>query len=651
MYSGIRKLYLLTCIFTFTLIQVSLASQKFGKVSKDELNMNSFTNDPDAKAVILFDIGELELMQKDRGFAYEMRRHVRIKVLTEEGKDYGNFKIPYYFKDKIVDIKGHTILPDGKKIKLKGNEVHEEKVDKYYNNKVFTFKGVEVGSVLEYQYTLSSEIVHFLEPWFFQNDIFTQLSQYSVKLYPGFNYNAFPKNIDENLLQPETEDFFILGKGNKQGKMFTWKLENVPALEQEAHMRALNDYRKALYFQIQEYQYGFQTVYKFIKSWDDLAKEMYEHYKPYLEHGGDLKDTTIKLISNHSAPFDKINAIYQYVRDEIETDWIYGKYVERDIKEILKNKKGSITEKNILMTSMLKHTGFEAYPLLISTRSHGKFVGECAQLQQFNLALVLVKMGNRIYLYDTAEKYCPPGMLPQYAIVEMGLLVDEMQGKLMRIPFPKNLDNKSITTMATLQEDGGLSCRTSFLFRGYEAVSKRHNFEDEDPEKYLKDWFSDRFANVEIDSFNISGQDNLDAPLILDVNYRVPDFAQIAGDKVYLSAPWFSSYSQNPFKKEKRIYPVEYNNLFSVEERVILTLPEEFSITEIPHGKRLDMKGVTFALSCMPSDNKLVYTRRFFLEKSTFETEEYEKLRNFYTDVQNSDQSQLVFSKIENIGE
>jgi len=83
---------------------------------------------------------------------------MRIKVFTEEGRAYADVEIPYVAKSNVVDgIRARTVRPDGTVIPFDGT-IYDKVVAKHrkfgYDVKAFTLPGVEVGSVVDYEYIL-----------------------------------------------------------------------------------------------------------------------------------------------------------------------------------------------------------------------------------------------------------------------------------------------------------------------------------------------------------------------------------------------------------------------------------------------------------------------------------------------------------------
>ena len=184
-----------TLTFTFMLIIflscLSMA-QDFGDISDEELEMTSFENDPDADAVVLFDKGTLRITND---FMLEISRHVRIKILTEEGKENADVKIKYWYEDDFYDLEAASYSPEGEEFELDSDNIFEEESGKW-NSVSFALPGVKVGSVIEYEYTIYSDYITNLQPWYFQGKNYTLLSELNITVPHGFTYNTLKSNFD-----------------------------------------------------------------------------------------------------------------------------------------------------------------------------------------------------------------------------------------------------------------------------------------------------------------------------------------------------------------------------------------------------------------------------------------------------------------------
>src|ERR1019366_4970791 len=103
----------------------------------------------------------------------------RLKVLTEAGRKYANVEIPVGRSPfTISQLSGRTVHADGRIIPLEDQPVDRVVVRDHgvrMHVKAFTLSSVQVGSILDYRYSL-----HFLEgsrnapQWMVQNDLLVE---------------------------------------------------------------------------------------------------------------------------------------------------------------------------------------------------------------------------------------------------------------------------------------------------------------------------------------------------------------------------------------------------------------------------------------------------------------------------------------------
>ena len=90
---------------------------KWGKCSVEEINLKAVPFDSSATAVVLKDIGKLQMVDYT---TTNLTRHRRIKILKQTGENKANIIIPFYSHknvERIQNLKAQTINLDesGKK--------------------------------------------------------------------------------------------------------------------------------------------------------------------------------------------------------------------------------------------------------------------------------------------------------------------------------------------------------------------------------------------------------------------------------------------------------------------------------------------------------------------------------------------------------
>jgi Domain of Unknown Function with PDB structure (DUF3857) len=154
-------------------------------VSPDELKMSNEPKAPGAIAVILF-------RQLDRDDSIRIAHednYFRVKILTEEGRKYADIEIPFFPGQTGVDnIHARTIEPGGSIVNF-GEQVFQKQIVKArgvkYMAKTFTLPNVQVGSILEYYYTINmnDRFVGFDSHWIISNELFTKFATFLLKPY------------------------------------------------------------------------------------------------------------------------------------------------------------------------------------------------------------------------------------------------------------------------------------------------------------------------------------------------------------------------------------------------------------------------------------------------------------------------------------
>jgi hypothetical protein len=629
--------FVLSCLLVCT----NVFGQDWGKVSAEELAMTGIKEDPEADAVILFDKGEI-ITTADLDMVF--KRHCRIKILTEQGKEYADIKVSYWHEDHVLELEAQSFLPDGKKTKLPANAIYDQEQEDF-KYKTFAIPAVEVGSVIEYRYEIQSKYIHYLEPWYFQHEEYTRFSEIKLTLTEGLSFNSFRENmVLYNPIKTEGTEWDLTRKG-KRAAVHTWQLSDIPALKSEPFMYSRYDYLAFIHFQLVSYQ-DENTNYMFIKTWDNMAKEMSGLYKEFLAPNDKLKSLALDLIRTDSTDISKIKSIYDFVCAEIFTEDYRG-YYRPDYKkpvQVVETKKGNPVEKNLLLINLLKNAGIQAYPVMISTRSNGKFKPAFITTTQFNYLLAAVSKGEEYILLDSREKYCPYGALPDDSVVPYGFLFDNEKGKLLNLPKPGVPSGTEISSEVIMEKNGKIILNSDLSYTGYAAVDERSNFGGTGAKDYLQKKLDNLFIGAQLDSVTISNLDDPDQPFSVHIRISIPDYFQTVDKLVYFTPPYLSKQKSNPFKSEKRDFPVDYPYASNNVEKIKFKIPAGFTLSETPPKAKMVFQGISFNLFSLSIDNEIEIQRIFKLGKESYPALEYKNLRQVYNEMVSADQKQIIFN-------
>src|SRR5215831_11113017 len=156
----------------------------FQPISPEELKMTSEPQAPGAPAIILYH----QVDRDDNDSTSHQYNYFRIKILTEEGRKHADIEIPFFKESgNVVGIRARTIRPDGSVVSFDG-KVFEKSIVKAkgvkYLAKTFTLPEVQVGSIIEYYYTLDlSEHYIYDSHWILSDELFTKQAKFTLKPY------------------------------------------------------------------------------------------------------------------------------------------------------------------------------------------------------------------------------------------------------------------------------------------------------------------------------------------------------------------------------------------------------------------------------------------------------------------------------------
>ncbi|MFA7331380.1 MAG: DUF3857 domain-containing protein [Candidatus Delongbacteria bacterium] len=613
---------------------------KFGKVTAEELQLTSVPEDPEADAVCLFDRGEARIVQRDRGFKVETYRQVRIKILTERGKEAASVRVPFWHEDHLFDVDAYCLAPDGTKTRLKAADVHEEPGEEFKSVQ-FAVPGAQVGSVLEYRYQLNSDHVRTLDPWEFRGPWTTLRSQFSLVLYPGFRYNIHLKNMPE--LQPEVRAVLLTDGGS--GSCLTWTATRLAPLRPEPQLRNLVDQGSALLVELVSYQDGYQFL-DFSSSWTTIVKEFQENEQRLDKLGARRLD---ELLAAHCqgcpTARDTLLALHGFVSRRLASSQRGRIYERAPLSQLLEQSVGTEIEKNVLFCDLLRRAGYPARPLLISTRDHGTVWENMVAAWQFNHLLVQLELDGQALVLDTASPHCPLDLLPEDKLVERGLLVDEGEGRFLSLKPPASISMLHVQSEAWLDSLGDLHASSLLRHEGYHALRARVALEQQPEAEFVQAALAGWFGQAECDSFRFETRDSPAEPLLLSVHYRVPGFAQRAGGQFYLPVPTLNRLSANPFPDPERRYPVDFPCRLTWSDDLTLHWPAGWSLTQTPPAARLQCGGLKLLAAAEAGAQSLHIQRHYQQTQLSYGVLEYPKLRQFYDQVVAADQGGLVLQR------
>ncbi len=662
-------IYVLTLLLSVSSIA---QNHELGEVTKEELLEKKHPIDSSAVAAILYQKGETSFeFNQTEGFFIVTEVETKIKIYKKEGLDWANFSINAYENGstrEIVDFSKCITynLEQGKivKTKLKSDGEFKEKRNKYYVEYKIAMPNVQEGAIIEFKYRFKSPFISNLFDWEFQKEIPVNYSEYLTKIPEYLVYNTYYKGWVSPKLETEQRDRTFSGRYNQmvngQGGFrsengnfsFTCKeqfkkyyLENVSALKDEGYVDNINNYRVTILHELVSTQYPNEMIKSYATTWEDVAKNIYNHE----DFGGQLKkdefykDELATLLQGKTTKEDKVVAIFNFVKENMNWNDYHSFFSESGIKKAFKDKKGNVGDVNLLLISMLKSEGINANPVLVSTKSNG--IALFPSRNAFNYVICAIESDNGdITLLDATDKYSQPNIIPIKCLNWYGRLVRDDGSSTTINLIPNNKSLKNYTMMFDIQPDGVINGKVreqNFDYFVYLFNKRKGDLSEEkmieSKEKLTKD------SDIDNYKFNISN-DNI---IMETYDFSNANLVEQISGKLYFNPLLFLKTEENPFKQEERVYPVDFTFPNQYKYNIMIKIPEGYEVESYPESLNLAMENNlgSFSFNIKVNGNMIQIASSEDINQAIVPAQNYQILKTFYGSLVDKQNEKIVLKR------
>lgn len=582
-----RKLILLLLFITTALNYTYSQDFKFGKVSKEELQEEKHPLDPDAEAAYLFKERRSYYNIITDGFQIITEIHERIKIYNKEGFSYATQEVFLSrngsSRERLSGLKAQTyILKEGEIIeyKLEKDAIFDDNVTNYLTKSSFTMPNVAEGCVLEFTYKIISPFFFSIDDFSFQSGIPIKKLEAKFEAPSYFQFKPTHKGYLTIYPKHETKNGYQLGDIVKST---SYSLTNVPALKKEVYVDNINNYRSGISYELSAITIPGGMHKSYTQSWDDVTKNIYAYssFGTELEKTGYFEEDLNILLKDITDPTEKMNLIFNHVRSTMNWNKYMGYGCNDGVKKAYKEKTGNVAEINLMLTAMLRYAGLNANPVLVSTKSHG--IPFFPTNDGFNYVISSIEVNGTHILLDATNKYAMPNVLPERALNWMGRLIRKNGSSVEVDLTASDLSSQVVNMVVKINEEGSIEGKIRKNFTNHIALNFRDKNSDLDNEAYLEK-LENTYTGIEIGEYEIKNNNKLYEPITETFSFRKDLGAEIIGNKIYFTPMLFFAESENPFKLEKREFPVDFVYPQSQKYLINIQIPEGYEIESIPES-------------------------------------------------------------------
>lgn len=669
-----------TLILLFLLVyNVSFAQDyDFGKVSKEELNEKVCTIDSSANAAVLYKNEKITFDYiQGEGFIQTREIHERIKIYNKEGFDWATKKVRLYNRsasnsESLTSLKGYTFnLIDGKveKEKLRKDGMFEEVANKYWKFESFTMPNVKEGCVIEYTYKIKSPYSQIDDidfqysipilkydlsvntpEYFIYNTLVNPKSSY----FPKFNSSKSSQTITINSKQrssaggwSSTKTEFSQSKIDYSVNVISSNEVNIPALKDEPLVDNLDNYRAKLILELTATKYPNQPLESYASSWEKVTETIYKNddFGAQLDKTGYYEDEINALLQGSANDSEKVYLIYNFVKSKVKWNGFYGYTTENGVRKAYKEGVGNVGDINLMLVSMLRNAGIKANPVLVSTKNNG--IPLLPTRQGFNYVICLVESTNVTALLDATNPYGTFNILPLRSLNWQGRVIRE-NGSSTWINLQAAVTSEETTSLnIKINPDLTIEGKVRDNITNYMAMQYRDRYTNVSNDDLIKT-FEKNKGDISIENLELNNAKDPMQPLQITYDYQLSDAIEEIGDKLYFSPMLFLASSENPFKQDKRNYPITIDFPITTKYMVNIMLPDGYAIESLPESSGVEFNNGAAKFNYVIKENGkfLQVVVNFDLNTTLVLPEDYNYFKQFYKTSLEKQNEKVVLKKI-----
>jgi Domain of Unknown Function with PDB structure (DUF3857) len=614
-------------------------------ISPEELKMTSVPEAPGAPAIYLY----RQVDRKDLGRGNTEFNYLRIKILTEEGRKYGNVEIAYPRQQAtITNIRARTIHADGTILNFDG-KVYEQTIVKSKSSKIlaktFTMPDVQVGSIVEYRYSYDfADGYVYNSNWILSEELFTKKAAFTLKPYERFAVQwSWPAGLPMGTEPP------------KQGpdKIIRMTAVNVAAFKVEDYMPPENELKFRVNFVYNEDAFE-QSEDKY---WKNFGKKQYGRVESFIDKRKAMEEAVGGIVSASDAPEVKLQKIYARCQQVRNLSYEPRKVVEEEkhekvksndnVEDLWKNGYGTGHDITWLFLALARAAGFEAYPALVASRAEYFFNPKRMNGKELEANVAAVKLNGKELFFDPGAAFTPYGLLPWVEAGVQGRLLDKDGGSWVETPLPQSsVSRVERKADMKLTDDGSLEGTVTVTYTGLEAYALRigeRNEDDAARKKLLEDRMKEAVpAAIDLELKKQPDWKNSNEPFVVEYEMKVPGWVSNAGKRALLPVGLFSAPEKHMFEHGGRVFPVYFAFRFQKIDDVNIELPLGWQVGSVPKPVDQDAKAAEYTLNADANNGSLHFKRTLRSDLFMVPVQQYSTLQTFYQLVRSGDEQQIV---------
>ena len=639
------RLHVLAGLFLLILAVPFAKAVDWPPIDPADLAMKDVPQQPGAPGVVLL------REENDNDPMHFHSTYVRIKILTEAGREYADVQLPYTRHGFRVDsISGRTVHADGSIVPFDG-KLFDKTIERgrgyKYKVKAFTLPDVQVGSIIEFRYSLRFEDYWYQPPeWQIQTGLFQKQADFkyipfqfdSASHYVRLSHDRAATGVSWTSYVPSKE---MQPKEVKLPRQYSIELStsNVPPFLEEPYSppsRTMR-YRANFYYTSGSGEEDY---------WKDEKKFWNKEVEGFVNHCKGAQEVLGKTIATGDTTEQKVRKIYAFVAGLENRSYIPRRAAQeehaleikpnKNAEDVLQQRSGYHDDLNRLFVALVREADIPAWLMWVPDRSENFFQSHYLSTSQFDAEVAIVQLNGKEVFLDPGTKYCPYGMLNWRSAGNQGMRQSAGKGAEFGEAPISNYNDAMTQRVARIQltEDGKYEGTVTVGWLGLEALSRRRTAgltdsegRKKDLEDEVKKWLP---AGSEIALTKLPKWDDTESAFAAEFKVSGP-LATSAGKRWMVPIHFFQVNEKPKFPSAKRENPVYLAYPYREIDEVHIALPPGAEMEDLPHDDVVKLDFAIYKTTQKMESPRAIFSRRdMAINGMMFPVTEYKGLKEFY---------------------
>jgi hypothetical protein len=266
---------------------------------------------------------------------------------------------------------------------------------------------------------------------------------------------------------------------------------------------------------------------------------------------------------------------------------------------------------------------------------------------------IALKLGDRWTFHAPGEALVPFGMCDKYDEGAVAVMLTGEKSLFGPIPVsPAEASQIQRQARLTLQDDGTLAGDVTITYTGHEAIDERRDARDESDDelaKQVREQVSARLTGAEVSDVKWENLRESAGPVVLRYKVTVPNYAELAGQRIVLTPSFFTHGRKPLFTAAERQNKLMWANAWQDRADVEIALPAGYALEEAtspqPVKEESGLLAAEYTLAYAKRRHAVLFKRQFTFDGTKgllFASSAYPSFKMLYERVHQSDAHSVV---------